>query len=609
MAHPGDKMRDMLAVFTQMQRIAEPILEKIGRPSLLPSSSTAPLQFSIILPIPTPILPDLLDIGLAAHISSAISEDYLKRAAQLQATVEESFTRVCNQLAALPSKNASMPFEYVQKSLAAAQQKAYARVLEEWRNAAITKARSSVIQLDSNARPARQPFNHDYVPLLEHYFAENPLPTHADKKFLADKCGMTFRQIHVWNRRNRTRKEGQPFKRKPQYEPLRLPLDDLFSKMPHSIIPEEKRQKYVDSDASEYEWQYESSDEDVAPTKRFRQSGWLERHPREPGADDILDAPRPIHAFPGPYPAPQPYQPFPAGWKPSFAAPAWERRASKAPSKRAETIEMSELTALFERMPTKDCVRKYWRKKTPRDPLKPMKPARTSSPAPKPDRSAATAYITVKPPVSTHPALVHPITPRQFLVPKPARIMTPEPASPSRKRSYASSDASSSGHDSDVDQERAPRKRRKVAGLPKRVPTGTSLAHRAFGEVPSATLVPHLSPSTPVSRTRRTRSPSSERDSPNSKRARTASDSSSSELATPESCTQPLPVYIHAPNLSMAGFSTRSHSGMSELFSDSPANPSLVDGSQDEYLADSFPRKQPRPDYTRSSFTAQLHSH
>ncbi|KAF7981105.1 hypothetical protein HWV62_34817 [Athelia sp. TMB] len=601
----GDTL-SLLNFLTKAKRTAEATLEILGRPPSIPSSSISSSNFHsscpLVLPSPTPILPDLLKIGLAPQTASEISEAYLKRAAQLRATAEESVTRVYNQLAALPSKSDSMPSEAVQKSLVAVHQNVYSRALEEWRNAAIAKVRESLAHSD-DARPARRPFNHDYVPLLEHYFAENPLPTHADKKFLADKCGMTFRQIHVWfqNRRNRTRKEGQTFKRKPQYEPLKLPLDSLFAKMPHSIIPEEKRQKYVDPDASEYEWQYESSDEDV--------SGWPERYPREPDADDILDAPRPKHAFPGPYPAPQPYQPFPAGWKPIFPAPAWERRASKAPSKRAETVEMSELTDLFERMPTKDCVRKYWRKKTPRDPLKPTKPARTSSPAPKPDRSAATVYITVKPPVATHPALVHPITPRQFLVPKPARIMTPEPASPSRKRSYASSDASSSGHDSDVDQERAPRKRRKVAGLPKRVPTGTSLAHRAFGEVPSATLVPHLSPSTPVSRTRRTRSPSSERDSPTSKRARTASDSSSSELATPESCTQALPVYIHAPNLSMAGFSTRSHSGMSELFSDSPANPSLADELQDEYLADSFPRKQPRLEHTRGSFTAQLHSH
>jgi hypothetical protein len=33
--------------------------------------------------------------------------------------------------------------------------------------------------------------------------------------------------------------------------------------MPHSIIPEDQRVKYVDSDESEYEWQYESNEDDV----------------------------------------------------------------------------------------------------------------------------------------------------------------------------------------------------------------------------------------------------------------------------------------------------------------------------------------------------------
>jgi hypothetical protein len=53
------------------------------------------------------------------------------------------------------------------------------------------------------------------------------------------------------------------FKRKPQHEHGKLPLDTLIAKMPHSIIPEDQRVKYVDSDASEYEWQYESSEDDV----------------------------------------------------------------------------------------------------------------------------------------------------------------------------------------------------------------------------------------------------------------------------------------------------------------------------------------------------------
>ena len=37
-----------------------------------------------------------------------------------------------------------------------------------------------------------------YLPLLEHFFDENPFPTHADKVFLAKKSNMQYRQIHVW---------------------------------------------------------------------------------------------------------------------------------------------------------------------------------------------------------------------------------------------------------------------------------------------------------------------------------------------------------------------------------------------------------------------------
>lgn len=38
------------------------------------------------------------------------------------------------------------------------------------------------------------------MPLLEHFFEENPFPTHADKVFLAKKSNMQYRQIHVWVR-------------------------------------------------------------------------------------------------------------------------------------------------------------------------------------------------------------------------------------------------------------------------------------------------------------------------------------------------------------------------------------------------------------------------
>ena len=106
---------------------------------------------------------------------------------------------------------------------------------------------------------------------------------------------MTFRQIHVWvcactsvslhwelnsvaqfqNRRNRTRKEGQEFKRKRRDGVLKLSLDTMIDKMPHSIIPEDRRKPCIEDEDEEYEWQYESDEEGVvstAPPTQFRSS-------------------------------------------------------------------------------------------------------------------------------------------------------------------------------------------------------------------------------------------------------------------------------------------------------------------------------------------------
>lgn len=96
----------------------------------------------------------------------------------------------------------------------------------------------------------------EYVPLLEHFFDENPFPTHADKEFLAKKSNMQYRQIHVWvsnvlnsisalidfqpiqfqNRRNRTKKEVKPLTKKPIYEGATKPLDQLYERMKGYMI-------------------------------------------------------------------------------------------------------------------------------------------------------------------------------------------------------------------------------------------------------------------------------------------------------------------------------------------------------------------------------------
>ena len=77
------------------------------------------------------------------------------------------------------------------------------------------------------------------------------------------------------NRRNRTRKEGQEFKRKPRNEIFQLSLDAMIAKMPHSIIPEDQRKPYIEDENEKYEWQYESDETDVVstvPLTRFSSS-------------------------------------------------------------------------------------------------------------------------------------------------------------------------------------------------------------------------------------------------------------------------------------------------------------------------------------------------
>lgn len=65
------------------------------------------------------------------------------------------------------------------------------------------------------------------------------------------------------------------FKRKPNHERGKLPLDTLIAKMPLVIIPEDQRVEYVNSDESEYE--YELSEDDAVSLVPPRISSCLTR--------------------------------------------------------------------------------------------------------------------------------------------------------------------------------------------------------------------------------------------------------------------------------------------------------------------------------------------
>jgi hypothetical protein len=409
------------------------------------------------------------------------------------------------------------------------------------------------------------------------------------------------------------------FKRKPQHEAGKLPLDTLIAKMPHSIIPEDQRVKYMDSDESEYEWQYESSEDDVVrpvpppslPYLTSIQSGWNEKYPRDPNAVDVLDVPAPPNAFPTIYPPEDKDSPFPKGWKRCFPAPQWYRRPAKASTKRPPMMDFEEFIELFSRMSVKEGQRKRRRVRKSQDPAKRKK---TSPPHPKPDRSAATIFITTKPLSAPLAAFVRPKpVSEHFLTP----VLPTIPAPSSRKCAFASPYSAStpatlvptplpSSKDPLFSKEQS-LCRRKIAPLPKRVPNGPSTAHRAVTRTESDTSV--SSSSTQGSPSPSSRSPSS--GSASSKRRHLSSDSSAgTEVATPEASSLSLPATIPPSVLSMTRFEFNSPSNMSDLFYDSPqvGGLQLEFPSSATYGAEGSSNKAPYFDFDHSFSSDPLHA-
>ncbi|KAG2350815.1 hypothetical protein BDR05DRAFT_985759 [Suillus weaverae] len=155
-------------------------------------------------------------------------------------------------------------------------------------------------------------FNHEYVPSLEYFFAENPFPTHADKAFLAKKSAMTYRQIHVWfqNRRNRMKKEGQVLRKKAVAEGATHLLDNLYVEIHCTGRKEGAR---VASQSSAFPYQARRRDDNL--------------NPLEPLA--------PLHAFPSVYPPSCLCDPFPSNsGVTNFGAPKWLRRPTNTAIRR-----------------------------------------------------------------------------------------------------------------------------------------------------------------------------------------------------------------------------------------------------------------------------------
>ncbi|KII94102.1 hypothetical protein PLICRDRAFT_416035 [Plicaturopsis crispa FD-325 SS-3] len=361
-------------------------------------------------------------------------------------------------------------------------------------------------------------------------------------------------------------------------------MDPMVGQMPaHLVVPEEERKPYVDSDATEYEIEYDSSDVEsvrfIFFTRDLIRLAYPSYQPvtyvpsREPEAVDVLNTPAPPHAFPTTYPPPPELNPFPikSGVR-NFPAPEWRRRPATKPIKHAP-VDIAKLTDAFAKMQVKytnfaRTVRKD------KDNIRGKK-RRTTPPVAKPDRAAATAAITTQVPPAPLPAFVRRT---EFLAPRRQRPVpaptVPAPASrlhPFRSPSPMAQPATlvpSARLEADT-----PTPRRKVAGLPKRTPTGSSRAHRGVSSASSVSSI--ASPRSSPSRTLDSRT-SSFTSTASSQRVSSGS-SFASEAITPDASFAALPEIAPSPSNSFSQFDfAMSSSNMTDLFGDATF-PSDVD--------------------------------
>nr|WDY60863.1 HD MAT HD2 protein [Rhizopogon salebrosus] len=525
-----------------MQRAQE--FQCITHPSILTSSGSLTSQSSLLrqptinisLPDPPSLQPALMAAGAHPEASLAMDQAYQKRATDLRAHYQSTVTLICSNRAQYPLKFRSVP----EQKIFSVFTELYLRQLAAWREEGVTLYLKHASASDKARTSSCTPkFNHEYVPLLEHFFAENPFPTHADKAFLAKKSAMSYRQIHVWfqNRRNRIKKEGQVLKKKPVAEGATLPLDTLYQRMEKYVVPE-GREVHTSHSASH---DSATGEEDGISSVSDNQ-----HNPLEPLA--------PPHVFPSEYPPSCPYDPFPSrDGVTNFGTPKWLRRPMNTPVQHTP-LDIDALIGRFSRMDILDDSSSRVRGKG--------------------DSFAAVAAITVIPPSAPHPALIRGIVTDVTAVCGTLRSV---PATASRRHVFNTPSPQSRPvtliptSENPITQKT---RRRKVAPLPKRVPHGNSISHREVTPDISEASVASPSPSSP--------SRSSSFGSDGSSQSRlfssvSSGSSTSSNLATPPSSSPSLPTQLASPSMSLFNFS----SSMADLFGDAlQRTPTPVEGLQ-----------------------------
>ncbi|KAF8445584.1 hypothetical protein L210DRAFT_3527993 [Boletus edulis BED1] len=355
------------AYTTELQtvlRIAHALRNAAGVSHLLSpiTNSLGTVINSINLPSPRPLSPSLLEAGFNHEMAASISKAYQLRAEELRRRIQESIATACREIAELPAAALASSPDGLMRKLVLTLTELYLRRLEKWEEEItqrIKRAPKAPVKVSSkNSRT----FNQECVPLLEHFFEENPFPTHADKMFLAEKSNMDYRQIHVWfqNRRNRTKKEGKTLKKKPTYERATKPLNNPYERS-DSQAPKRSKASSLDG----------TTEIEVVQNVMSK---------------DELASSSPPHAFPSSYPPTCHYDPFPCkNGSVRFSEPEW-RRVPDGNQPSSLSISINDLVEKFSYLNVRDGTR-------PKG-------------SPKLQSNAATVAITVIPSRAPHPSLI-----------------------------------------------------------------------------------------------------------------------------------------------------------------------------------------------------------